>query len=73
MKMRVCFAVSVLVLTVCALGLPAQAQDSKINLFGGYSYGTNNFGCGFGGFGCLDPGLQATAVRCLITLINTSA
>jgi hypothetical protein len=58
MKMRVCFALSVLVLTICALGLPAQAQDSKINLFGGYSYGTNNFGCGFGGFGCLDPGLQ---------------
>jgi hypothetical protein len=52
-------------LFVCALMLglaiaPAHAQDNpegKITVFGGYSYGTNNFGCDFD-FGCSSAGLH---------------
>jgi len=47
--------VSLFALAVLIVGAPAKAQDSKVNLFAGYSFGTNNF---FEG----DPGLHGYAV-----------
>ena len=57
MRKQGMFAGIVLGIMACLVGAPAHAQDSKISVFAGYSYGTNNFSCTFG-FGCFDPGLH---------------
>jgi hypothetical protein len=43
MKKQAWLILSVLGLVICLAGAPAHAQDGRISLFGGYSYGTNNF------------------------------
>src|ERR1700722_11132499 len=37
--------------------ITVNAQDAKIDLFGGYSYGTNNLGCNLS-FGCESVGVN---------------
>jgi hypothetical protein len=54
MKKQAIFGVVVLGLVFCLVSAPAHAQDSKINLFAGYSFGTNNlygFDPTFNGYG----------------------
>ncbi|HYB60978.1 MAG TPA: hypothetical protein VEH50_05815 [Methylomirabilota bacterium] len=43
MKKQGWFILSVLGLVICITSAPAHAQDGKISLFAGYSFGTNNF------------------------------
>lgn len=43
MKKQGLLMLTVLGLMVCLVSAPAHAQDGKISLFAGYSYGTNNF------------------------------
>jgi hypothetical protein len=54
MKSLLC--VSILALAVVIISAPANAQDSKVSVFGGYSFGTNNF------FNQFDPGLHGYAL-----------
>jgi hypothetical protein len=53
MKSLLC--VSILALAVVIISAPAKAQDSKVSLFGGYSFGTNNVAQN-------DPGLHGYAL-----------
>lgn len=53
---------SVLVLTFCFAGVPAHAQDGKISIFGGYSFGTNNY--------YSDPGLHGYAAAVVLNFNN---
>ncbi|MGO9642145.1 MAG: outer membrane beta-barrel protein [Candidatus Acidiferrales bacterium] len=55
MKKQGWLVLSVLGLMICLAGAPAHAQDGRISLFGGYSYGTNNFYS-------YDPGLNGYGV-----------
>jgi Outer membrane protein beta-barrel domain len=57
MKKQVLLAVWVIGIMFGLAGAPAQAQDGKVSLFGGYSYGTNNFGCN-SDFNCSPTGLH---------------
>ncbi len=59
MKKQGWFAVSVLVLTLVFTGASAHAQDGKISLFGGYSFGTNTYYNG-------DPGLHGYAASAVL-------
>jgi hypothetical protein len=57
MKKQVLLAVWVIGIMFGLAGAPAQAQDGKVSIFGGYSYGTNNFGCNFS-YNCISTGLH---------------
>jgi hypothetical protein len=61
LKIRSLMSVSILALAVVMVSAPVKAQDSKVSLFGGYSFGTNNFNCN-SNFGCEDPGLHGYAL-----------
>jgi len=63
MKKQGWFAVSVLVLTLVFAVAPAHAQDSKISLFAGYSFGTNTYYTG-------DPGLHGYAFAAAFNFNN---
>ncbi len=63
MKKQGWLAVSVLVLTFVFTGASAHAQDGKISLFGGYSFGTNNYYSE-------DPGLQGYAASVVYNFNN---
>lgn len=56
MKIKSLLCVSILALAVLIVGAPAKAQDSKVTVFGGYSFGTNNFS------NEVDPGLHGYAL-----------
>ena len=56
MKIRSLLCVSILALAVLIISVPAKAQEGKFNIFGGYSFGTNNFA------NEIDPGLHGYAL-----------
>lgn len=70
MKNRVLLGLLALGLTICLAGAPAQAQNSKLNVFAGYSYGINNIGCSSSGYCSSDPGLHGYSVAATYNFNN---
>ena len=61
MKKQGWFILSVLGLVICITSAPAHAQDGKISLFAGYSFGTNTYYSG-------DPGLHGYTAQAVYNL-----
>ncbi|HUK30599.1 MAG TPA: outer membrane beta-barrel protein [Candidatus Acidoferrum sp.] len=59
MKKQVLIGLLAVGLVICLTGASAHAQDSKMSVFAGYSFGTSNNGCQFEE--CFDPTLHGYA------------